>query len=287
MRVITVPVVKNKESEMVLSVALELAKTLQANVQGYHLLPGKRGIFRPDNLFTRLTSDGNQQELSSKELQELCDDAEQVFTELVEKHEFELRSKIKFQEQGGLASWNKFKGGTEQFFSIIGPVSDLIVISRPNKQSSILAKSFLLSAILRARRPVLVLPKRKKPKSLGQRVLLAWNQSDEAIESIVAALPILQAAESVQVISAGKEDELGPNLKHLQRYLSAWGITVSVTKTKGDAEQQEILDTYHKTESDLLVMGAYSRNHWREKVLGGMTDHVVNQTQIPTLLLHR
>lgn len=78
MLVITVPVMKNKESEMVLSVVFELAKKLRANVHAYHLLPGKRGLFRPDNLFTRLTSDGKQKELTHKELETLAAGAEQI-----------------------------------------------------------------------------------------------------------------------------------------------------------------------------------------------------------------
>jgi len=47
-----------------------------------------------------------------------------------------------------------------ELFSIIGPTSDCIVVSRPRLRGSGPARAFLLSALLRSGRPLLVLPQK-------------------------------------------------------------------------------------------------------------------------------
>lgn len=36
-----------------------------------------------------------------------------------------------------------------------------------------------------------------------------------------------------------------------------------------------------------MLMGAYSRSRWRERVFGGFTNYVLNKTSVPAIMLHR
>ncbi len=36
----------------------------------------------------------------------------------------------------------------------------------------------------------------------------------------------------------------------------------------------------------LLVMGAYSHSRWRERVFGGVTQHVLDEAQVPVVMAH-
>jgi len=78
----------------------------------------------------------------------------------------------------------------------MGPVSDLLVVSRPQGRRGRVARLFMLAALLDSSRPVLVLPQRGAP-AIGQRISIAWNQSAEAARVVAAALPLIQRAEEV------------------------------------------------------------------------------------------
>ncbi|RLA26972.1 MAG: universal stress protein, partial [Gammaproteobacteria bacterium] len=48
----------------------------------------------------------------------------------------------------------------------------------------------------------------------------------------------------------------------------------------------EIVEAYKSTGSDLLLMGAYSRNRMSQLVFGGVTEYMLKRASIPVLMLH-
>ncbi len=60
-----------------------------------------------------------------------------------------------------------------------------------------------------------------------------------------------------------------------------WAFTPD-SGSLGDA----LLGKAGKTESDLLVMGAYGHSRFREMVLGGVTRGILSGTAIPVFLMH-
>ena len=288
MRVITIPIIKNSECKVALTTALDLAKKLSANVHGYHLLPSvdKEVIGSKSNLFNLVNPSERYKLLNKSEIELRRKNSYSFFEGLVEQKDFKLVRKPRYQSDGGQASFTEIHGSPEKVFSIIGPLSDLIVVSRPEKKSSFHARAYMLSALLYSGQAVLVLPQKKTPV-IGNRILLSWNQSIEAVSAIKSVIPLLQKAESVHVVCSGSEYRTGPKLKHLKQYLKQWNINVQHTLTKGASVEKEIIKTYKDTKSDLLVMGAYSRNQWREKLFGGVTNYMLNDTKLPVLMLHR
>jgi hypothetical protein len=132
---------------------------------------------------------------------------------------------------------------------------------------------------------VLVLPQ-KNIKTLAKKICIAWNQSTEAIHAVKAALPLLQLAEEVNIVTCGAENRLGPKAKHLQKYLIGWNVKANHLKTKASNDNKAILKAYEKSNSDLLVMGGYSRSRLRQQVFGGVTEYMLTEAQIPLLILH-
>ncbi len=126
----------------------------------------------------------------------------------------------------------------------------------------------------------------RKVSSLGTKVLIAWNQSEQAAATVMASMPILENAESVTIVTALRQNHLGPSTSHLQQMLKLHGVDSKVIKSPGLSPQDEIVQAYMDSDSDLLMMGAYSRSSWKERVFGGMTQHSLDNTQIPTLLMH-
>ncbi len=288
MRAILVPVADSPECAIALRTAFRLAEKHNSNVIGYHVRPHDqeqpRTIETPPFL---MRSYGDWQNLLADKTVHMDSKAAKAFFDVrVEEHRFTHAKSPRYRQGGGLAIWHEMKGSPERVMSIIGPLSDLIVVSRPEKASSARARSFMLCAMMLSGRPVLILPQRRIVQ-IATRILIAWNQSPEAAAAVSAALPLLRKAEAVNIVSCGKEHRAGPQARHLQQYLRYWNIKSSLLQTPGKSAADEIIDTYGQTLSDLLVMGAYSRPQWRETLFGGVTQRMITKSKIPVFTLHK
>ena len=132
---------------------------------------------------------------------------------------------------------------------------------------------------------MLALPQTKK-RTVGKRICIAWNQSVEAARVVAAELPLLARAERVSIVTSGPETQLGPKANQLAAYLKYWGINTERISTPGKDESKEIHATYKSKGSDLLVMGAYTRNRMSRLIFGGMTEYMLKRSSIPVLMLH-
>jgi nucleotide-binding universal stress UspA family protein len=203
---------------------------------------------------------------------------------MARQHDIALASKPRVAGHS-LAYWNEMVGTPEKLFSIIGPTADCIVVSPPQARGSGPARAFLLAALLRSGRPLLVLP--QKPRAhVGRRILIAWNQGLNAATAMTAALPLLARAEQVHIVCCGRESLPGPKMVHARNYLLHWGIESQLHHRTGRDAAGEILKAYKSGNCDLLVMGAYSRGHLRERILGGVTHELLLKKDLPVFTLH-
>ncbi len=279
MRTVLIPVADRPECAAALKVAFEMARRMSTDVLGYHLRPHRNESAAKKKPAKKSESGDDVVVLSSKA-------AGTLFEKTAKRFDMTLKKRHALSDAGGQAIWRELTGNAEHVFPIIGPMSDMIVVSRPRNQGSARARAFQMAALMQTGTPVLMLPSRK-PASVGKRVLICWNQSVEAAAAVKASVSVLCQAESVQIVAAGKEDGVGAKSRHLQQYLRHWGIDAECISTLGRDVQAEVMSTYVEQECDLLLMGAYSRPRWRERVFGGLTDYVMNKSSIPALMLHR
>jgi nucleotide-binding universal stress UspA family protein len=176
-------------------------------------------------------------------------------------------------------------GSPHKVIGIMGLVADLLIVSRPANKGGALARLFLSASLLRSSRPVLMLPQKKK-RTVGNRICIAWNQSVEAAQAVAAAMPFLTRAEHVSIVTCGAETQAGPKSGQLATYVKYWGVQSEHVSTQGKDEPQEIVAAYKSTDSDLLVMGAYSRNRMSQLVFGRVTEYRIKRASIPVLMLH-
>ena len=285
MRLILVPTADRPESVLALDTAFSLADRVGANVAGCHV--------RTERL-----------EQSSGELQLMPDvthggmivampgaprltsrSARKVYGDVAGRHRFDIARRARVGQRRK-AFWHELVGTPARMFAIAGPTADMAVLARPKPRSGGRATAFLLAALLHSARPVLVVPQ-KPLLAVGKRILVAWNQSVEAVLAVSAAIPLLQSAEQVVVASSGAENRTGPKSSHLAQYLANWDIEVEHIHAKGRHVEKDLERAYRETQSDLLVMGAYSRHRLRQLVFGGVTEHMLFKTDIPALMLHR
>lgn len=141
-------------------------------------------------------------------------------------------------------------------------------------------------------RPTIVfpeVPKSSDPVSLDI-VGVAWDFSQPAARAVADALPILQRAKSIRVVTITQEKAI--DTRHsgaeLAKYLAWHGIEV-VLDEEGAAGRKigQALEEYATAHDlDLLVMGAYGHSRMRDFILGGATKTIVANPPLPVLLSH-
>jgi nucleotide-binding universal stress UspA family protein len=285
-KIIFVPVADRPECARALRSAFEIAKKLGASVIGCHMRPHKYSEVSLSRHFSEEILGDNARALHAewqkKSSGRSSNAARALYGSIAETSGFPVSKRLR---NIPVAMWQLKVGSPDKLLAISGPVSDLLVVSRPTFGGGKVAGLFMLAALMESSKPVLILPQSGRAK-VGERVCIAWNQSAEAARAVSAAMPILQTAKQVNIVSCGPENRIGPKAKQLADYLAAWGVRADRHSTRGQDVDKELIAGYRKTNSDLLVMGAYSRNRWREVVFGGTSYYMLRHANIPVLMLH-
>ncbi len=140
-------------------------------------------------------------------------------------------------------------------------------------------------------KPTLILPNspRSRPFKLGT-VAVAWDSSRAAARAVSDAIPLLEKADRVRVVTVLNEKH--PDNEHsaeeLSKNLSRHGIDIVLDRV--DAKGRpigKVLEAYVASHvTDLLVMGAYGHSRLREFVLGGATKSLLSKPPLPILFSH-
>lgn len=289
MRAIMVPVADRPECSVALNTTFKLAKDLGADVHGVHIrthrnMDAKMPVGGTLRQF--ISERDPWEDVSEEEAETQSRSAQVLFQEMAANHGYELAKKPR-KDQTPVALWSERVGKVEFVMPIIGPASDMLVVSRPmaKKKGGRKAAAFLTQALLNSQRPVLVLPQKKVP-DLGGHVAIAWNKSAEASRALHAARPVIRSAKQVTFLTVGREDRIGPSAEEMANYLRHYGVKAErADVNKGDAGD-ELLKLYKDVGADLLVMGAYSRSRLSELVFGGATRSMLYDADIPVLMFH-
>jgi nucleotide-binding universal stress UspA family protein len=170
--------------------------------------------------------------------------------------------------------------------------SDLAVLTKPYGPEAIHSSEIVLeAAMFDGHCPVLVLPGTGLGRTLGTRVVLAWNQSDEALVAAKAALPMLKAAKAVNISVVDppvhgpeRSDAGGP----LSQYLSRHGVKAEVSVLAKTVPQiaDQLCGHARDIDADMIVMGAYGHSRFREAILGGATRRMLEIATVPVFMAH-
>jgi len=171
--------------------------------------------------------------------------------------------------------------------------ADLVVLARPyGKDCGAEEEAIVEAALFEGQAPVLILPgPAVMPKKFGKRVVIAWNQSREAMVAVRQALPILQHAELVSITIVDPPQH-GPERSDpggaLCQMLVRHGVRAEVTVlAKSMPRVSDVLSRHMRDfNADLVVMGAYGHSRFREAILGGATRAMLEKAEVPVLMAH-
>lgn len=123
------------------------------------------------------------------------------------------------------------------------------------------------------------------------RVVLAWNDSDQALAAMRLAMPLLRGADLVSVAivdPAPRAPGEAPHGDTIARFLARHGVSVDVALLPRDlpTAAQSLCRHADDFGADLIVMGAYGHTRFREAIFGGATSDMLERARIPLLLAH-
>jgi len=164
---------------------------------------------------------------------------------------------------------------------------DLTIVPVPESYDQWYAEAVIFGS----GRPTLVLPEspRPRPFELGT-VAIAWDFSRAAARAVSDALPMLEKAKTVRIVTVTHEKKLDTkhSAEELAKNLARHGIGVVLDKIDAGGKRiGEVLEAYtvsHRV--DVLVMGAYGHARWREFILGGATKSLLSKPPLPILFSH-
>ncbi|WP_157019261.1 universal stress protein [Mesorhizobium xinjiangense] len=169
--------------------------------------------------------------------------------------------------------------------------ADIVVVAQPSGDMSTGGAPDIDTLIQSGGRPLLLVPAgRGGTEVAARRVVLAWNGSREAARAAFDALPFLEAAEEVTVLTV---DPVTNNTQagamsgaEIATTLSRHGVkaTIETVQSEGRSVARTIGDRIDEIGADLLVAGAFSHSRIKEMIFGGTTRSLIDEPPCLSLL---
>ena len=170
--------------------------------------------------------------------------------------------------------------------------ADLTVLPMPyGKGRGVEDEAITEAALFEGMSPVLIVPPSGMKTARPKRIVLAWNESREALVAARRALPFLKRADLVQIVvidppahGPERSDPGGLLCQLLVRH--AVRAEVSVLARTLPRVSDMLARQLRDVDADLLVMGAYGHSRFREAILGGATRDMLEAAEVPVFLAH-
>jgi nucleotide-binding universal stress UspA family protein len=170
--------------------------------------------------------------------------------------------------------------------------ADLVVLPRPYGEGrGIEDEAVVEAALFEGHAPVLIVPEKGLPEAMGRRIVLAWNESPEALSTVRKAMPMLAAADLVDIVIIDPPAH-GPERSdpggRLSQMIARHGARAEVSVLAKTMPRVSDVIRRHAMDrgADLVVMGAYGHSRFREAILGGATRNMLESSELPVLLAH-
>ena len=183
------------------------------------------------------------------------------------------------------ASFAAVTGREEDLVAQLARIADLTVVPHPEAAEEVSSSDALHAVLFDSGRPVLIAP-HTPPERIGRRICVGWNGTAESAAAVFSAIPWMQRAEAVRILSADEYQRRGPAAQDLTEYLALHDIAAEIATFRPvDREVGGgLLHAAQEFGADLLAMGAYSHSRLRQLILGGVTRHVLEHAKLPIMM---
>lgn len=173
-------------------------------------------------------------------------------------------------------------------------LADLVIVGQATRglHENVLGEDLQEHFLMEAGRPILVTPCMGAPHARLNHIAIAWNGSREAARAVADALPLLERASRVVILTV-KESPARTSREHtridIQSYLRHHDIEAELIENLGAHEIGDwLLERAGRSgvEADLLVAGAYGHHRLGEHLFGGVTRTLLHEANLPVLMAH-
>lgn len=219
--------------------------------------------------------------------------------QILEKAQTEQAGKLKQAEEMFQACAKQFSHVASEFAAKDEAIADTVSHAARLADISVLASGAYYekedwqnvrdAVLFNSGRPVMLIPPGGVNEQSFDRVVIAWKESVEAARAVAAAQRFLQHAKEAHLTTIGEGAKSIASLQDIEQYLQLHHSelrTEVIPASKGSRTGEILLAKTVELGGGLLVMGAYSHRRWRERIFGGVTEHILREARTPVLLAH-
>jgi nucleotide-binding universal stress UspA family protein len=168
--------------------------------------------------------------------------------------------------------------------------ADLTVVGPEMLTRDSLRDKTIEGALFASGRPMLVVPAGAHPTLKPRRVMIGWDGRLEAARAVREAIEMLAAADEVRVVlvdpTADERDHGAEPGADVAAYLARRGVKVTVDRlpSQGMTVAEVLRRHAGDTAAELLVMGAYGHSRLRERIFGGTTRSMLEESTVPVFM---
>jgi nucleotide-binding universal stress UspA family protein len=282
-RKLLLPLTGTAAGEAALATALTIARSWNAHVTALHVRVDSRDVapLAGEGLSGAMIEE--MMSATEKESNERAHAVRAMFERFVAKHNVVVQEAHPGADYAS-ASFAAVTGREEDIVAQQARLADLTVVPHPDAGEDVSSSDALHAVLFDSGRPVLIAPQ-VPPPAVGRRVCVAWNGTAESASSVQAALPWMQRADAVRILSAEGYQRRGPGAPDLAAYLSLHDVHADIVMFHSQGSVGAgLLKAAADFGCDLLSMGAYSHSRLRQLILGGVTRHVLEFANLPVMM---
>ncbi len=287
LKTILVPTSGSHTDETVFATALALGRLIAAHLEflHIHITPGEAAAHAPHVDFAR----GPAIAESLRDLRErgrvLSAVARRHFEELCSASRIEIRNAA-----GGsaalTASWSEETDHATARLIFHARHSDLTVVGRQGSLDFVQA-GLIENLLDQCGRPIVIAPESARPSTIST-IVVGWKERPEAARALSAAMPLLERAERVILLSIAEQGAAPREaIEDLARQLTWYGIAaeIRVVAAGSVTATARLPQVARELGADLIVVGAFGHAPMRELVFGGVTRALIEHADVPVLMM--
>jgi nucleotide-binding universal stress UspA family protein len=180
--------------------------------------------------------------------------------------------------------------GAAELFGQMARHYDLALVAQIDPEKNTPEELVPEAVLLGSGRPVLVVPYIQKASLTLDRIMVCWDASRAAARAIADAMPFLECAKAVDVVTVARKEGQRNQLPgfDIAHHLARHKLKVELKRiVAGDIDiASALLSHAADSGADMIVMGGYGHSRLREFVLGGVTRGMLGSMTVPVLMSH-